>query len=547
MTPETGMPMSSAAAHASLLPAAARAPLDSVSLAFTDADSAAKWADGLPFATVGQAYEALVGQLRAVTGASFSARERATIAEVLREPVGHLHTELARRYAGKPQPAVGREREAADQALILWQSLWELYSSCLKPLLEGEPDLAGVKAKLLQRGLHVGKQMVLVHGLARRAVPGSVWQELHAYFRLAEMLDCTVTAVSDEATPNAVGISCYSTYSHAILLALADPCSMSVRQIELADRWLGQWARKVFPYAQQRETEGPVVVVDLDGAQPGTLVTSVPARAPDSMRFGYPGKLATSVRGRLKRLAGGATPAELALGHDPSVEQCVALLSHLDACWYQAQKRDDATHAAIDACGGGVPGAYFRVAGRTFDRQDPLGRLSYANSQHLATLGALTDYDRHRDDAERRWPWERLEGRYGWREAHMMRNAPTQHRWFLDQLVAVRDEERTRLGIVSRVSIGAEGGLDVSMKLWPGPPKTRAMRPFTTAFSEDPPIPSILLGETQEDPASLVVPPRTFTAGRVLKSMDSGPERTYKLTRLLHRGADFERVAFEES
>jgi hypothetical protein len=159
------------------------------------------------------------------------------------------------------------------------------------------------------------------------------------------MLDCTVTAVSDESTPNAVGISCYSTYSHAILLALADPCSMSVRQIELADRWLGQWARKVFPYAQQRETEGPVIVVDLDGAQPGTLVASVPAHAPDSMRFGYPGKLATSVRGRLKRLAGGATPAELALGHDPSVEQCVALLSHLDARWYQAQKRDDATHA----------------------------------------------------------------------------------------------------------------------------------------------------------------------------------------------------------
>jgi len=546
MTPETGMPISPAVAP-SLLPPAARAPLDSASLAFTDADSAAKWADGLPFATVGQAFEALVGQLRAVTGAAFSARERATIAEVLREPVGHLHTELARRYAGKPQPAVGREHEAADQALILWQSLWELYSSCLKPLLEGEPDLVGVKAKLLQRGLHVGKQMVLVHGLARRAVPGTVWQELHAYYRLAEMLDCTVSAVSDESTPNAVGISCYSTYYHAILLALADPCAMSVRQIELADRWLGQWARKVFPYAQQRETEGPVIVVDLDGAQPGTLVTSVPAHAPDSMRFGYPGKLATSVRGRLKRLAGGATPAELALGHDPSVEQCVALLSHLDARWYQAQKRDDATHAAIDACGGGVPGAYFRVAGRTFDRQDPLGRLSYANSQHLATLGALTDYDRHRDDAERRWPWERLEGRYGWREAHLTRSAPTQHRWFLEQLIAVRDEERMRLGIVSRVSVGADGELDVSMKLWPGAPKTRAMRPFTTAFSEDPPVPSIMLGETQEEPASLVVPPRTFTAGRVLKSMDAGPERTYKLTRLIHRGADFERVAFEES
>ena len=99
---------------------------------------------------------------------------------------------------------------------------------------EGEPDLAGVKAKLLQRGLHVGKQMILVHGLARRVVPGNVWQELHAYYRLAEMLDCAVAAVSDDATPNAVGISCYSTYAHALLLGLADPCAMSVRQLELA-------------------------------------------------------------------------------------------------------------------------------------------------------------------------------------------------------------------------------------------------------------------------------------------------------------------------
>jgi hypothetical protein len=521
---------------------------EKIPLAFADAEGAARWADALPFATVGQAWEGLVGQIRAVTAASFSARERATIVEVLREPVGHLHTELARRYAGKPQPSIGREREAAEQAIVLWQTVWELYSSCLKPLLEGDPELAGVKAKLLQRGLHVGKQLVVVHGLARRVPPPSLWQELHAYYRLAEMLDCAVTAVSDDATPNAVGVSCYSTYSHAILLALADPCAMTVRQIELADRWLGQWARKVFPYAQQRESEGPVIVVDLDGSSPGTLLASAPPAAGPSMRFGYPGKLATSVRGRLKRLAGGATPAELALGSDPSAEQCIALLSHLDAHWYQAQHRDDDSgHAAIDACGGGVPGVYFRVAGRTFDRQDPLGRLSYANSQHLATLGALTDYDRHKEDAERRWPWERLEGRYGWREAHVTRVAPTQHRWFLEQLVVVRDDERTRLGTVTRLSLDGGGELDVTVKLWPGAPKTRAMRPFTTATSEDPPVPSILLGESEEEPASLVVPPRTFSPGRVLRSMDAGPERTYKLTRLIQRGADFERVAFDES
>jgi hypothetical protein len=44
----------------------------------------------------------------------------------------------------------------------------------------------------------------------------------------------------------------------------------------------------------------------------------------------------------------------------------------------------------------------------------------------------------------------------------------------------------------------------------------------------------------------LITPPRTFSAGRMLRSMDSGPERRFRFMRLLQRGADFERVAFEE-
>ena len=205
-------------------------------LAFADADGAKRWAKALPLTNVSQFYEAVHGQLRALSAADFAPRERATIAEVLRDQVAYLHTELARRYAGKPQPAVDRELEAADQALALWQALWEQYSACLKPLLEGDPELAGVKPKLLQRGLYVGKQMVVVCGLARRVPPPALWQELHAYYRLAEMLECAVTAVSDELMGNAVGISCYSTYTHALLLGLADPYAMSVKQIELTDR-----------------------------------------------------------------------------------------------------------------------------------------------------------------------------------------------------------------------------------------------------------------------------------------------------------------------
>jgi len=515
------------------------------SLAFVDVDGAKKWAKALPLLPVGQGYNALMTQLKALAAATLSPRERATLVEVLREGALHLHAEFARRFAGKPQPAAEREQDAAEHAIAMWQAFWEQYSMCLKPMLEGDPDLEGVKPKILQRGLFVGKELVLVHGLARRLPPASLWQELHAWYRLAEMLESTVQAVSDDSNPHAVGISCYSTYSHALLLSLADPCSMTVRQIEIADRWLAQWARKVFPYAQQRETEGLLMVVDLEGGAGAALLPSAPREPPDSMRFCYPGKLATSVRGRLKRLAQGASPAELGLGHDLSVEQAIALLSHLDAHWYQLRRRNEAETRTVELVGGGLPGAYFRVGGRTFDRKDPLGRLSYSNTQHLATLGALTDYDRYREEAERTWPWEHWQGRYEWREASVTRIGSPHHRWFLEQLVVLRDDERTRLGIVTRVALGPNGQLAMDFRPWPGMPRALAARPMASAYSEDPPLPVLELVESPEEPASLVIPPRTFAPGRVLRSMESGPERRFKLTKLILRGADFERVAFE--
>jgi hypothetical protein len=529
-------------------PKADAAPDAAPALAFADAEGAKRWAKSLLITGVTPLYETIHGQLRALSNADFPPRERATIAEVMREQVAHLHTELARRYAGKPQPAADREKDAAQQALSLWQGLWEQYSSCLKPLLEGDAELQGVKAKLLQRGLYVGKQIIIVHGLARRVPPATLWQELHAYYRLAEMLDCAVTAVSDDLQPHAVGISCYSTYCHALLMGLADPCAMSVRQIELVDRWLGQWARKVFPYAQQRETEGPVMLVDLESPVGAWLAAAAPRAPPVSMRYCYPGKLATSVRGRLKRLAAGGTPAELQLGHDTSVEGSTALLTHLDLQWYQVPARDiEATRAELQLTAGGVPAAYFRVGGRTFDRQDPLGRMTFQGAQHLQTLGALTDYDRYKEEAERNWPWERWQGDYAWTHASLLRRDPTRYRWFLDQLVVVRDDERTRMGYVTRVAFAESGEFALSVALWPGQPRTIAARPMSSAFSEELPMPAILLAATDEEPATMILPPRSFNPGRVLRSMDTGPERKFRLSRLVQRGGDFERVAFDES
>jgi hypothetical protein len=528
-------------------PAAPQTAAAPVRLAFNDSDGASKWSKTLPLLPVGQAHEALLAQLHCLAAADLPARERAKIAEVLREQVSHLHTELARRYAGKPQPEGEREAEAIDQSIALWHALWEQYSTCLKPLLEGDPELSGVKAKIVQRGIFVGKQLVLVNGLARRATPADVWQELHAYFRLAEMLDCAVSAVTDELIPLGVGTSCYSTYSHAVLLGLADPCAMSVRQLELADRWLGQWARKLFPYARQRETEGPVVVIDLDSTAGAALLPVAPKDATAATRFGYPAKLATSVRGRLRRLTAGATPAELQLGQDVSTEQCFALLSHLEARWCHVKRPriDDQDHE-LELATGGLLAAFFRVGGRTFERQDPIGR-TFHGAQHLKTLGALTDYDRFKEEAERNWPWERWQGSYEWRDAALVRANASHYRWSLDQLIVARDDERTRLAFVARIARGSDGDLAVALKLWAGSPRAITLRPDSTTITDELPVAAILLAETPEDRPTLIMQPRAFIPGRQLRSVDGGPERKFRLTKLIQRGFDFERVAFEET
>ncbi|MDQ6619612.1 MAG: hypothetical protein M3Z31_07935 [Pseudomonadota bacterium] len=518
-------------------------------VAFTDAETAQRWLKSLPLTNVSQLTAALLAQLRAMATLHYPPRERARIAELFREQVAHLHTELARRYAGKPQPPGDGELEAAEQAIGLWQALWTQYSSCLKPLLDGDQELEGVKAKLLQRGLYVGKQVVLVYGLARRSPPAAVWQEIHAYFRLAEMLDCAGAAVSDNLHPNAVGVSCHSTYTHALLLALADPCAMSVKQIELTDRWLQMWARKIYPYVQPRQNEGPILLMDLNAGVGAALVSAIPKHAAESMRFGYPQKLAMSVRGRLKRVQSGAEPSELQLGRDCSIEQCANLLTHLDAKWSQlARSTTSLPVTLVSLSGGGLAGAFFRVSGRTFDRNDPLSRTAYqggGRALHLQTLGAVTDYDRGRDEAERAWPWEDWQGARDRHDASLQRVSGMLNRWFLDQLVVLRDAGQLSLAYVTRVAQEDDAVLHLSLHVFNGKPQAVCVRAVSSALAEDPPIPCLVLPETSDDQPSLVLPPRTFSPGRVVRTLDGAAERKWRLERLIQRGGDFERIACE--
>lgn len=519
--------------------------------AFVEEDGCRRWLQTVPLTNLPKAIEAIEAQLTRLRDESLPPVARLKLAELLREPLMFLHTELARRYGGKQLPHAERESESANAAMRLWELLWQLYSKCLKSLIDGNSDIRAAAATLLQRALFAGKQLIISYGLARRSLPATFWRELHAYYRFSEIMDCTSIAVDDPYMADSAGVSCYSTYSHVLLLALADPYSLSVRELELTDRWLKVWARKIFPHVSPPSPSGPLLVVDFESAGGFAVIALAPATVPSTARFGHTAKLVNSVKGRVKKLLQGTSPAELKLGDDVAADTCVNLLKHLYARWciVPTPTSVDTVESYIQLCSGGLAAAYYRIGGRTFNTQDVRTRFSFYGTQHMSTLDAVSHYDRGREEAERSWPWETWQGVCGSTQAAARRVGGARHRWQLDQLVACKDEDRIFCGYVTRVieTAAAESdelGLSLRLTFWNAPLEALSLRSADALIKEDPPFPAMMIQALGGEPVTLLVPPRVFSPGRKLRT-SGGPERIFKLGKLVQRGADFERCTFE--
>ncbi|MEO7760827.1 MAG: hypothetical protein ABIS68_02820 [Casimicrobiaceae bacterium] len=512
--------------------------------AFVDESGCAEWLAMLPLTNIGFAQEALEDQLRRLAGAELDPLQRVKIAERLRDSVMFLHGELSKRFADRPLPLNEAESNAWDQALRLWTALWENYSECLRPLLDRDDRMDGWVARTIQRGLFVGKQVVRLYGQARRQPTPEHWEELHAYYRFAEMLECSSIAVRDKLLPHAEAISCYSTYAHALLLARADPCALNAKEWDLVDRWLQAWSRKFFPDKIFRSSEHVLLVVDLlHGAGLATW-EDAPEKSPPSLRYGSPDKLSISLTQRQKRLRSGGTPAELGLGDEVTTIAAEKLLTHLYERWCTLSVSQGAptTEQQLGVCGGGLFAVYFRLSGRTFDGDSTRDRLTYRSMEDVATFNSIPEHDAGRDQAEKDWPWESwvgdLLGFGGSLERRVKGN-----RLHLNQLLIVRDASgRISCGIVSW--LGEFGDtLRIGVRLWPGEPGSMILRATSGVMRDEPAVPAVALPGVGREPSSLVLPARYFAAGKRVET--SGPgKRSFRLVKVLERGADFERIAY---
>jgi hypothetical protein len=265
-------------------------------------------------------------------------------------------------------------------------------------------------------------------------------------------------------------------------------------------------------------------------------------------------KLAKSLRNRVALLRNGESPAKLALGEDCVQPSCEQLLVYLFRQWCQmkpanALERRGAAQPA-QACTEVAAIHHYVSGGAVRPRVVDHTKLTPQQRQELETLGRIRtapdeDYSSEHGFLLEDWLIEERAP-----QELRMRRAPAAagKRYAHGQLMAVRPAEGTSffLGQVRWLTGTAEGELRAGIKLIPGAPAPIALRPTGLNEKTERSLYGLALGAVPalEAPPSLVLPTGSFKPARVFGVQGEKPS-SLRVTALIERGADFERVAYE--
>jgi hypothetical protein len=339
----------------------------------------------------------------------------------------------------------------------------------------------------------------------------------------------------------------------AVLTALCNPNELTQRQLTFVAYLLERWASKLEVSAKpvDEAEEVPPLVADLQ-SDAGPSRSS--AAAPREPRYLDTRKLGKSLRNRVALLRKGESPAKLALGEDCVQPACEHLLVHLYRHWCVGK----ASRALERRAGSGeaevcseLAAIHHYIAGRVFRPPGEQPELTEKQRQEIATFGRVStreqeDYSGQQGFFIERWSIVDESG-HGLRLVR--RAADPGKRVAHGQLIGVRpaDGRQFMLGQVRWV-MGAENGeLHAGVKLLPGVPSPLAARPTGLNVEAESWVPALGLTAVPalNAPASLIVAPGWYKPKRVIELHAEAPSKV-RLTEVMERGADFERVAYEQ-
>lgn len=528
--------------------------------AFTDAAGCREWLAKTPRGDAIQFHAMLLRQANLLNGLPLPGSERLDILEALRDTVHAAQEDIARRFTGKPLPLAAAEKVAFDSCRTLWQAFAGGYMRCVEACLANE---AGMKPKaplIVQRAMAALVAEQFEAHRAGQAVRPDHWRVLHQLYAAGEQLDAIQQEVADNARLGKMPGNALSAYIEALLLQAASLHEHSQRHVVWIARWARRWAPKVRLLAAPPtlSTRAIPLCVDLASDQPA----GNKPLAGDGARWLETAELMRSLKKRLILLEQGEAPAKLHLGEDCTQPACEAVLKNVYQRWCKGGAiRGYERRPASGSCKfiGGTEAIHYYLSGSKPFKQPGAkdSDVMRREREEIATFGRVSS---HRDEnfSEQQGyaveSWEVLENWHmvdtsttGMRLAH--RTTQPGGRVGHGLLVAAcpADSQDYLLGSVRWALLVGDDTVQAGVHFFPGKPAPVAVRALDPGAGSEKFRPGFLLPEIAalKSAASVVLPVGSFKLQRIVEIFADGQSRKLRLTRLLERGADFERAAYE--
>lgn len=517
---------------------------------YSDARACIAQITALPLANPREAHTELAALLKGMSRNPPPAAAYLDVLETARASVAFVQDVLAQPYAAKPLPPAPGEEEAFRHVLALWQAMARAYAQVAQL---GGNDAAVQKhlALICQRCIHYAGRVLIEHFRARREPAQGVWIDLHGFYATAEEWGIAATAVPEPLGEMRKSQSCAEAYAATLLVDLANPYNRGMREFGWIVRWTQRFApfTAVLPLGEGETTHRYGVDLMQDrGARPLEILP----RSGSVRRFDT-SRLAPELQQLLARLKQNIPPDALGLGEDCTSATAGHLLMQLYRPWcLNATPRRFQRRAASGIAQGclGFEAIHYHLSGAEFTQPEHVRMYSRAEMERIWTFRDQIDPTQllKMRTAQLGYPLENWEvadqSVSGFRLQRGSAGARVEH----GQLFCLKppDGAHFLLAQVSWLMLEASGGLLAGVQVLPGVPKSLAIRPTGATVSPSehyvrafllPAMPAL------KEPDSLIVPHGWFQPERVIEVFTDQQVRV-RLSELLVRGADFDRVSF---
>lgn len=463
-----------------------------------------------------------------------------------------IEEELARQYTNKALPLGESEECCFQQVVATWLKAARAYAHCAQ--LQGSDsgdDAAERLALILHRCIYYTGMAIIEHHRARRQLPAGLWLDLHGFYASAEEWGVATAAVPDSLDPLGRSTHCTAAVVGLLLVELAGPYSLTIRELGLVRRWASNWAPLVSMHPAVPGDALPPSVVDL--MRDSGLSASGDCLQTENLRRLDTARLAMQLNQARQQLQERVAPAQLGLGEDCTAAQCQRLLTRLARPWSLLRatrrfRRHSAT--GMSKVCGGFAAMHYYISGKEFNQPE---NARFYSRQEFDSMFAF----RHGLD-----PTQQLEVRQAqlgftvdeWEVLDQSANgfrllrSTAGRRLSPEQLLSICPHDGSAHLLAQVVWLMQEqgGGLIAGVAALPGKPEAVAARPLSqTAGHAEPYSRAFMLPAVPAmgTAPSLVVPRGWYYPERLLEVYTDRVWRV-KLHRLVADGVDFERVSF---